>query len=318
MVRYIFLALLAGVSQAAVTFGQPGASGDSEGGGGAQLSVGVTATPNPIVMGYTATFDATADTPQPSPAWMAKCSGCANNMPYHSLSTWTGMTISECIGEPGTYEYRCKVSDLATGKSPGVGLVNIVVKPADNATFSLTPSTRAIYTPNTNPPMSGFIQTAKLDLRCGNIPVGPCSIVCATETITTVWRNKALLTKLGWPSDYHVGRVGKWPLGCMSQAWGNTVVTSPSVLVTSIPNGYTWDWNPPTLTDRWGFDLTQQQYVNLLATVQVGDVLIRQHHLYSFDFDDCCGNALFVKRLVPKQLVVEMVGSQKGLVWEAF
>jgi hypothetical protein len=86
----------------------------------------------------------------------------------------------------------------------------------------------------------------------------------------------------------------------------------------TIPNGYTWDWNPPTLIDRWTWDFPEAAYDTFKSIVQVGDVLLRQEHLYTFEFATCCGEPKIVKLKVPKKLVVEMVGTDLGLVWEAF
>jgi hypothetical protein len=226
------------------------------------------------------------------------------------------MSIPDCIGVPGVYNYSCEVTDLAGAKSPGIGSTSILVKPADNVTFSLSSAKKVTYTPNPTPPMFGFLQTATLTLRSGTTPVGPCSIVCAYEEITTTWRNDKLISQLGWGKNFNLGPKGKWPTNCTAHVWGAT--TAASLYSVDIPNGFTWDWTPPTLVDRWGLDFTQQQYVTFLADAPIGSVILRQNHRYSFEFTNCCGKNLEVILMVPRKLVVNLVGTQKWPVWESF
>ncbi len=113
MIRHFVLALLTILFPFQMALWQRGTgSGNAGGGGGSQVSVMVNG-PVSIVMGETATFVATADTPQPSPFWSAKCTGCTVPQASRNDASWTGMTIAvtiaDCIGSPGTYTYSCEV-----------------------------------------------------------------------------------------------------------------------------------------------------------------------------------------------------------------
>ena len=303
------------------SFSQVADEGETNGGEtGPKVTVTVTG-PDSVPMGTKVTMVATHDAAMWASKWRAWCSGCdAGPEASRSLDLWENkLTIEECVGMPGKQTYECEVSDQSLEKQKGKNFKVVDFLTPDNTSSVL--SATKVSTPDPvpgSPPLNAtvFLQTMKVTLKCGNLPVGPCADVCAQEWIDVKFVNKAnymepfkhLQTRI-FP-ELHI----HWPPCGNMNVWGHKD-WGANYFATAIPRGFSWDWESPTLTDCWMLFFSPAEMV-LVARIPLGKPIMKVDHKYRFKGKNCCGDDWKVEVMVKKQLIARMVDGVKVLTWE--